>query len=94
MNETEWTEGVTRLQQKLPRAHQAWTLKDKDNMPGTLPAKRLHGYLVQGGRKLPGWYVMHYLPSPVPLARLNPNLSLEEAQAAAKLILLNTRRWI
>ena len=42
-------------------------------------------YLVKGGRKSPGWYVWYGY---IQIARLNPNLTLDEAKDAAKLLLL------
>lgn len=91
MNETEWVEGVTRLPQKLGWARCAWMCRDLHNLPtGRITGKRVWGYLVQGGRKRPGWFVLLYLPGDH-VARMNPNLSLEEAQGAAKLILLGAR---
>ena len=51
---------------------------------------RVRGYLNRGGRKLPGWFV-HVYRRADPIAKLPHTMSKDEAQDAAKLILLSLK---
>lgn len=88
MSTIEWT---LRDRPKDSAYAACWELKDAEyrDLSG-LKSKVLYGYLLQGAKRAPGWYVTQYVLS-VPFARLSPNLSLEEAQNAAKMLLTTGR---
>ncbi len=65
-----------------------WICKAHPNSTPTQWALAKNGawtgyYIVKGGRKNPGWRVLR---GSQPIARMNPNLTVEEAQSAAKML--------
>ena len=88
MNEPEWA--------LEPRRHNSpyrenWVLRSEEKLLGTLRGRIVYGFLQQGGTHKPGWFVLQYALSE-PIARMNPNLTLDEAQRAAKLLLIAQAR--
>lgn len=84
MTEAEWTQEA--------RIHNSpysgrWMCRSEEQLIGSLRGRIIYGYLHEGGTHEPGWFVTLYSNS-APIARLNPNLTLDEAQHAAKLLLI------
>ena len=90
MNEPEWTQ--EKRKQNTPYSAR-WKYRSEEQLLGNLRGRMIYGYLHKGGRHNPRWFVTQY-PTPVGefIARLNPNLTLDEAQQAAKLLLLAQHR--
>ena len=85
MRDTTWQE--TRRQHNSQH-RRCWELKDTDeHARGPLRGRTLYGYLCEGGRRTPGWYVYRYMRGDI-VVRLSPSLTLDEAQQTAKLLLL------
>jgi len=85
MRDTTWQE--TRRQHNSSH-RRCWELKDTDEHAlGSLRGRVLYGYLCDGGKRTPGWYVYRYMQGDI-VARLSPSLTLDEAQQGAKLLLL------
>lgn len=90
MNEPEWTQ--EKRKHNTPYSDR-WQFRSEEQLIGNLRGRIVYGYLHKGGKHSPGWFVTQY-PNPMGefIARLNPNLTLDEAQQAAKLLLLAQHR--
>ena len=85
MRDTTWHE-FSRQHNSPHRRY--WELKDTDvHAIGSLRGRTVYGYLCEGGKRTPGWYVYRYMRGSI-VARLSPSLTLDEAQQGAKLLLL------
>jgi hypothetical protein len=85
MRDTTWQE--TLRQHNSPH-RRYWELKDTaEHAFRSLQSRTVYGYLCEGGKRTPGWYVYRYMRGDI-VARLSPSLTLDEAQQGAKLLLL------
>lgn len=69
------------------RTNELYWQDRNDRCWGLMRGRSLIGVLEQGPRKRPGWFVLPPYSSD-PITRMNPNLTLAEAQDAARLLLL------